>query len=54
MSDQRSYVPYTASIETPAGDEAEVIGKIILSMTKESQTVAATSRTISAVSNVSA
>ena len=41
MSDQRSYVPYMDGIEIPAADEAEVIGKIILSMTKESQTVAA-------------
>ncbi len=41
MSDQHSYVPYTDGVETPALDETEVIGKIILSMTKESQTVAA-------------
>ena len=41
MSDQRSYVPYTGGIEVPAADEKEVIGKIILSMTHESQAVAA-------------
>ncbi len=41
MSDQRSYVPYTDGIETPAADETEVIGNIIQAMTRESQTVAA-------------
>ncbi len=40
MLEQRSYIPYTDTIETVAADEAEVIGRIIASMTRESQTVA--------------
>ncbi len=35
------YVPYADGVETPAADEAEVIGSIIQAMTKESQTAAA-------------
>ena len=41
MSEQRSYVPYSVTVETPSADETEVIQDIIQSMTRESQTVAA-------------
>ena len=40
MSEQRSYVPYSDSVETPTTHETEVIQGIIQSMTRESQTVA--------------
>ena len=41
MSGHRGYVRYSDSVETRGADEEEVIGKIIQSMTQESQTVAA-------------
>ena len=41
MSEQHGYVPYTDSVETPTADETEVIQGIIVSMTRESQAVAA-------------